>query len=67
MAMRAQTAINEAGPFDRIYYWSNNATRLRFHRQRCRIIAKGSSMRSALIEFEDGERIVTSIRAVRKA
>lgn len=67
MVMREQVAINEDAPFDRVYRWRNNSTRLHFYGCRCRILAKGSSMRSALIEFENGERIVTSMRAVKKA
>jgi hypothetical protein len=35
------------------------------HGQRCRVIVTGR-MNSALIEFEDGERVVTSRYAIRK-
>lgn len=34
--------------------------------QRCRVIARGT-MNSALVEFEDGARVITSRYAVRKA
>lgn len=53
--------------FDRVYRWRNNLKRMRFYGRRCRIIEQGSTMRSVLVEFEDGERIVTSIRALGKA
>ncbi len=64
---KATAKVNEDAPFDRVYHWRNNATRLYLHGRRCRILAKGTSRRSALIEFENGERVITSVRAVRKA
>lgn len=64
--MGNQATLNENAPFDRVYRWRNNPTRAHFQGRRCRILARGTSMRSVLIEFEDGERIVTSGRAVRK-
>lgn len=67
MGKKTQVKVNEDGPFDRTYHWSGNREHLRFHRRICRFVAKGSSGRAALIEFEDGERIVTSIRTVRKS
>lgn len=67
MVMREQVAINEEAPFDRVFRWKNNTARLHSHGRRCRILAKGTSMRSVLIEFESGERIITSARAVKKA
>lgn len=53
--------------FDYIYTWGNNPTRRSLKGKRCRILAAGSRMRSVLIEFEDGLRIVSSIRAIRKS
>lgn len=53
------------GPFDRVYHWKNNPTRLRLRGKHCRILAHGTSLHSVLVEFEDGERVVTSARAVR--
>lgn len=35
------------------------------YRKRCRVLARGT-MNSVLVEFEDGERVVTSRNAVRK-
>ena len=32
----------------------------------CRIIAHGAKMHSVLVEFENGERVITSARAVHK-
>lgn len=53
-------------PFDRVYYWKNNPKRLRLNGKACRLLARGTSMHSVLIEFEDGERVITSRRAIRK-
>lgn len=61
-----QVKVNDDAPFDRVYRWKNNPTRLHFHGRLCRILAKGTSMRSVLIEFEDGERLITSSRAVKR-
>ena len=58
--LRAMTA------FDHIYVWGNNERRARLRGRRCRILARGS-LGSVLVEFEDGERVVTSRRAVRRA
>lgn len=56
----------EAPPFDRVYRWKNNPTRARLVGRPCRILEYGSSMHSVLVEFEDGERVITSARAVAK-
>jgi hypothetical protein len=50
-----------------VYAWGNNDKRSTFKGRLCRIIAHGSRMRSVLIEFENGERAVTSIRALRES
>ena len=47
------------------YAWKNNAKRAEFYRRRCRVLARGT-MNSVMIEFEDGERTITSRFAVRK-
>jgi hypothetical protein len=60
------TLVDSDAPFDRIYRWKNNPARARLNGRRCRILAVGKSKLSALVEFEDGERVVTSIRALRK-
>jgi hypothetical protein len=51
--------------FDRVFAWKNNPRRAKLFGRRCRIIEVGSTMRSVLIEFEDGERVITSRRALR--
>lgn len=52
--------------FDRYFAWKNNPARELLYGRRCRIVATGSTMRSCLIEFENGERTVTSVRAIRR-
>ena len=54
----------EVAPFDRVYVWGNNAKRATLKGRNCRIVARGT-MNSILVEFEDGERVVTSRYAVR--
>lgn len=49
-----------------VYAWKNNPRRAEFTDKPCRIIERGSSMNSVLIEFEDGQRIVTSAWAVKR-
>ena len=51
--------------YDHIYRWGNNSIRAARKGQRCRVIARGA-MRSVLVEFEDGHRMVTSARAVSR-
>lgn len=62
--METKTEPNEA-PFDHVYHWKSNPKRKELKGKPCRILARGSSKNSILIEFEDGERIVTSAYAVR--
>ena len=50
-----------------VYAWKNNERRSEFKDKPCRIIARGSRMHSVLIEFEDGQRIVTSAWAIKQA
>lgn len=47
-----------------VYAWGNNARRAELKGRRCRIVARGR-MRTVLVEFEDGERVTTSLRALR--
>jgi hypothetical protein len=51
--------------YDHVYVWGNNSKRAAYRGRACRIVARGR-MRSVLIEFEDGERTVTSARALRR-
>lgn len=53
--------------FPLVYAWGNNERRAELKGRRCRIIARGSRMRSVLLEFENGWRVITSERAVRNA
>jgi hypothetical protein len=48
-----------------IYSWGNNPRRAQFKGRQCRVLAAGR-MRSVLLEFENGERIVSSSRALRE-
>ena len=48
-----------------VYAWGNNAKRQMLKGRPCRIVARGT-MRSVLVEFNDGQREVVSIRALRK-
>ena len=62
-------ARNDCGrmnAYDRVYRWGNNARRAELRGRRCRIVARGA-LGSVLVELEDGERVVTSRRAVRRA
>ena len=49
-----------------VYAWGNNPRRLELRGRRCRILAQGR-MSTVLIEFLDnGERVTTSSRALRR-
>ena len=54
------------GVSDYVYIWGNNQRRALLKGRRCAIIARGSRLRSVLVEFENGERVVTSERALRR-
>lgn len=54
-----------AGAAGYVYAWGNNEKRSTLKGRRCRILARGT-MRSVLIEFEEGEKVVSSFRALRK-
>jgi len=51
--------------YDYIYIWRNNPERAKHYGMLCRIITIGKK-RTVLIEMENGERITTSILALRK-
>lgn len=53
------------GQFNYYLAWKNNPRRAELYRRRCRVVARGA-MNSVLVEFENGERVVTSRNAVRK-
>jgi hypothetical protein len=46
-----------------IYFWS----RMGRKGQRCRLIVRGRTMNSCLLEFEDGHLAITSRNALRRA
>jgi hypothetical protein len=49
-----------------IYAWANNARRRELQGRRCRILVRGR-MNTVLVEFLDnGERVTTSTRALRR-
>jgi hypothetical protein len=50
--------------FTHVYTWRNNERRAALYGRRCRIVAAGK-MGTVLVEFENGERVTTSHRAVR--
>lgn len=47
-----------------IYVWGNNPVRAQFKGKRCKILAKGR-MNSILLEFENGDKLLTSRYSVR--
>lgn len=59
--------MNKEHDFPYRFYWKNDAKRACLFGKRCRIVSEGSRLRSILIEFEDGYRMVTSQRAIRRA
>lgn len=50
--------------FEYIYAWKNNEKRKQLYKKNCRILAKGKK-NSILIEFENGDREITSRYAVK--
>jgi len=49
-----------------VYAWRNNERRAALFGRRCRVVAAGA-MGTVLVEFEDGEKVTTSRRALRRA
>ena len=52
--------------FDRVYRSKSNPKMLHLHDRRCRIIEYGSTRHAVLVEFDSGEREITSRQAVRR-
>lgn len=50
---------------DYVYGWGNNERRRQLQGRRCRIVARGS-MRTVLVQFDDGDKVTTSIRALKR-
>ena len=69
LASRLRAALKEARQqrephFPYIFGWGNNSRRADLKGHACRIVQTGK-MGSCIIEFENGERVVTSRRALR--
>jgi len=47
------------------YAWKNNPRRRELYGRRCRVLVRGS-LGTVLVEFENGERVTTSGRALRR-
>ena len=47
------------------YIWGNNSVRAKYKGQICKVLAYGK-MRSVLVEFSDGHRMITDRYALRK-
>ena len=52
-------------PMNHIYSWKNNPKRALMYGRACRIVSRGK-MGSLLIEFANGQKEITSRRAIRK-
>lgn len=52
--------------FDYVFAWGNNERRTELKGRPCRVITRGLSMRSVMVEFTNGERVICSYRALRK-
>lgn len=48
-----------------IYFWANNKERAKYKGKRCRVL-NGGGMSTISIEFEDGHKMATSRRAIRR-
>jgi hypothetical protein len=57
--------IKRAGPGDFVYYWRVRARLPERFGQRCAVLARGA-LNSAMVEFEDGYRVITSRNYVRR-
>jgi hypothetical protein len=63
MSVRTATTASEFdAPFDRIYRGRNQR---RLQGKRCRVLARGASKLAVLVEFENGERVVTASQSLR--
>lgn len=61
-ALLGATIIDES-PFDHVWHWRSRLPERKG--QRCRVLSAGAN-NSVLVEFEDGETVVTSRHAVRR-
>ena len=61
------TGGRKIGPYDMIWIWNPNGFRILDRKgQHCRVVVRGKK-NSALLEFEDGFRVVASRNGIRKA
>lgn len=66
MGLAEVSGVSNGGSvFPLVYAWGNNERRAELKGRRCRIVARGTRMRSVELEFENGDRVITSERAVR--
>lgn len=49
-----------------IYAWGNNEKRATMKGRACRILARSRRMSSLMIQFENGQREIVSLRSVRR-
>lgn len=60
------TTTTEIPVYDRVFVSKKNSKRKHLQGQNCRILGYGSTRHSVLLEFEGGERVIASVRAIRK-
>lgn len=51
--------------YDYVYRWGNNPKRVTLRGRSCRVVLRGTTMRSVLVEFENGQQEVVSYRALK--
>ncbi|HUF36879.1 MAG TPA: hypothetical protein VMN37_13065 [Gemmatimonadales bacterium] len=50
-----------------LYVWANNPVRALLRGLRCRVLVRSRRFNSCLVEFENGDRVVVSRYALRRA
>ena len=66
-AIKAFSSGQNERPMTHIYVWGNNPKRAKLKGKKCRIlVSSGRRFNGCLIEFEGGEQVNTSRRALRK-
>lgn len=61
----SDTRFERLREFTHIYNWGNNPKRETMKGRPCLILARGTAMRSVLIEFADGQKEIVSHRSLR--
>lgn len=54
------------GKMTHYYAWGNNPVRALYKGKKCWILVGGGKMNSCKIEFENGDTLITSRRALRR-